>query len=255
MTDHNRQSDKELYRTLDLNEDADQEEIAQQFRRLQLLYQPESLESAADRAYAAQKLAEIEEAYEILGDPARRAIYDGKPAPIVVGHDGEPESLTCANHPDRETLLRCNKCGKPICIDCAVRTPVGYRCNQCVREQQNIYFNALGRDNIVALVVGFALTVVVAPIVGFLLGRIGLFFGFFIAFIIGSGAGTLVARIIRRAVGNRRGRNLPYMALAGIILGVAPGAFVIFILFGPLPFLMLLLFAGLAIASAFPQLR
>ncbi len=253
MTDHNRQSDKELYRTLDLNEDADQEVIAQQFRRLQLLYQPESLESAADRAYAAQKLAEIERAYEILGDPARRAIYDGKPAPIVVGHDGEPEILTCANHPDRETLLRCNKCGKPICIACAVRTPVGYRCNQCVREQQNIYFNALGRDNIVALVVGFALTVVVAPIVGSLLGSIG-FFGFFIAFIIGSGAGTLVARIIRRAVGNRRGRNLPHWALAGIILGVAPWAF-FFLVTGGRAFLMLLLFAGLAIASAFPQLR
>ncbi len=254
MSDESRHSEKEHYRTLDLHEDAGQEEITQQFRRLQLLYQPESLESAADRAYAAQKLAEVEKAYEILGDPARRAIYDGKPAPIVVGSDGEPESLTCANHPDRETLLRCNKCGKPICISCAVRTPVGYRCNECVREQQNIYFNALGRDNIVALAVGFVLTLIFAPIVGFLLGSIG-FFGFFIAFIAGSGGGTLVARVIRRAVGNRRGRKLPHWALAGIILGVAPWAFFFLFAGGGRAFLMLLLFAGLAIASAFPQLR
>ena len=253
MSDSSNQSDKELYRTLDLSEDADQEEVAQQFIRLQKLYQPDTLESAADRAYAEQKLAEIEKAYEILGDPARRAIYDGRPAPIQVGSDGEPESLTCANHPDRETLLRCNKCGKPICISCAVRTPVGYRCNECVREQQNIYFNALGRDNIVALAVGFVLTLIVAPIVGFLLGSIG-FFGFFIAFIIGSGAGTLAARIIRSAVGNRRGRKLPHMAIAGIILGVAPWA-LLFLLSGGRAFLMLLLFAGLTIASAFPQLR
>ncbi|MDE0199250.1 MAG: DnaJ domain-containing protein [Caldilineaceae bacterium] len=253
MSDSSNQTDKELYRTLDLSEDADQEEVAQQFIRLQKLYQPDTLESAADRAYAEQKLAEIEKAYEILGDPARRAIYDGRPAPIQVGSDGEPESLTCANHPDRETLLRCNKCGKPICISCAVRTPVGYRCNECVREQQNIYFNALGRDNIVALAVGFVLTLIVAPIVGFLLGSIG-FFGFFIAFIIGSGAGTLAARIIRSAVGNRRGRKLPHMAIAGIILGVAPWA-LLFLLSGGRAFLMLLLFAGLTIASAFPQLR
>ncbi|MCY3900449.1 MAG: DnaJ domain-containing protein [Caldilineaceae bacterium] len=253
MSDGSNQGDKELYRTLDLSEDADQEEVTQQFIRLQKLYQPDTLESADDRAYAEQKLAEIEKAYEILGDPARRAIYDGRPAPIQVGSDGEPESLTCANHPDRETLLRCNKCGKPICISCAVRTPVGYRCNECVREQQNIYFNALGRDNIVALAVGFVLTLIVAPIVGFLLGSIG-FFGFFIAFIIGSGAGTLAARIIRRAVGNRRGRKLPHMAIAGIILGVAPWA-LLFLLSGGRAFLMLLLFAGLTIASAFPQLR
>lgn len=253
MSDGSSQTDRELYRTLDLSEDADQEEVTQQFIRLQKLYQPDTLESAADRAYAEQKLAEIEKAYEILGDPARRAIYDGRPAPIQVGSDGEPESLTCANHPDRETLLRCNKCGKPICISCAVRTPVGYRCNQCVREQQNIYFNALGRDNIVALAVGFVLTLLVAPIVGFLLGSIG-FFGFFIAFIIGSGAGTLAARIIRSAVGNRRGRKLPHMAIAGIILGVAPWA-LLFLLSGGRAFLMLLLFAGLTIASAFPQLR
>ena len=254
MSDDSNQPEKELYRTLDLREDADQEEIMQQFMRLQKRYQPETLESAADRAYAEQKLAAIEKAYEILGDPARRAIYDGKPAPIEVGSDGEPESLTCANHPDRETLLRCNKCGKPICISCAVRTPVGYRCNECVREQQNIYFNALGRDNIVALAVGFVLTLIVAPIVGFLLGRIG-FFGFFIAFIIGSGAGTLVARIIRSAVGNRRGRKLPHMAIAGIILGVVPWALLFLFLTGVGASLMLLLFAGLTIASVFPQLR
>ncbi len=253
MSDKSHPSAKEHYRSLDLPEDAGQEEIAQQFRRLQMLYQPETLESAEDRAYAAQKLAAVEKAYEILGDPARRAIYDGKPAPVEVGSDGEPEALTCANHPDRETLLRCNKCGKPICIACAVRTPVGYRCTDCVREQQNIYFNALGRDNIVALAVGFVLTLIVAPIVGFLLGSFG-FFGFLFAFIVGSGAGTLVARVIRRAVGNRRGRKLPHFALTGIILGVAPWA-LFFLLASGSGLLMLLLFTGLAVASAFPQLR
>ena len=253
MTDEISKPPKEHYRTLDLPEDAGQEEIAQQYRRLRKLYEPERMDSAEDRAYATQKLAAIEQAYEILGDPAQRAIYDGKPAPVEVGEDGEPETLHCANNPYRETLLRCNKCGRPICMACAVRTPVGYRCTECVRAQQNIYFNALGRDNIVALVVGFILTLIAAPIVGFLLGSIGIF-GFIIAFIAGSGAGTLLAQVIRWAVGNRRGRTLPHFALAGIILGASPWV-VLFLLTGGGALPMMLLFTGLVAASAFPQLR
>lgn len=254
MSEESRQAPKELYRNLDLHEDAEQQEIVLQYQRLQKLYQPESLESPQDRAYAAQKLAGVEKAFEILGDPARRAIYDGKPLPAEVGVDGQPQALTCANHPDRETLLRCNKCGNPICFSCAIRTPVGYRCNDCVREQQNVYFNAVSSDNLVALGVGFVLSLIVAPTVGFLLGSFG-FFGFFIAFIVGSGAGTLVARIIRRAVGNRRGRKLPNFALAGIIIGVTPWAILFLLIGSGSGLLLMLLFTGLAVASAFPQLR
>ena len=254
MRDESSQPAKEHYRTLDVPEEAAQKEVERQYERLLNLYRPELLESAEDRAYAEQKLAAVEEAYAVLGDPARRAIYDGKPAPLAVGSDGEPESLTCANHPDRETLLRCNKCGNPICMECAVRTPVGYRCTNCVREQQNIYFNALGRDNIVALAVGFIVSLIGAPIIGFLLSSIG-FFGFFIAFIAGSGAGTLLARVIRGAVGNRRGRKLPHFAIAGTLLGVAPWALFFLFFGGWRGFVMMLIFAGLVMASAFPQLR
>ena len=42
----------------------------------------------------------------------------------------------CEVHPDRETSLRCNKCGRLMCTECAVLTPVGYRCRECVRGQQ-----------------------------------------------------------------------------------------------------------------------
>src|SRR5688572_1451926 len=38
----------------------------------------------------------------------------------------------CAIHTSVETTLRCNKCGRYMCVKCAVRTPVGYRCKQCV---------------------------------------------------------------------------------------------------------------------------
>ncbi|HYN88142.1 MAG TPA: tetratricopeptide repeat protein, partial [Ardenticatenaceae bacterium] len=42
------------------------------------------------------------------------------------------EMLHCSVHPDRETMLRCNRCGRPMCPECAVRTPVGLRCRECV---------------------------------------------------------------------------------------------------------------------------
>ena len=61
--------------------------------------------------------------------------------------------MYCTNHPDTETLLRCNKCGKPICLKCAVLTEVGYRCKECIREQQNVFYNAMTGDNWIAFAV------------------------------------------------------------------------------------------------------
>ena len=33
----------------------------------------------------------------------------------------------CEKHPDREARLRCNRCNRLMCTQCAVRTPTGYR--------------------------------------------------------------------------------------------------------------------------------
>jgi hypothetical protein len=168
----------------------------------------------------------------------------------------EEEALYCANHPNVETLLRCNRCGKPICTRCAVLTDVGYRCKECIRSHQNIYFNATTWDNPIAFGVGFAVAALGAPIVGMLIGRFG-FLGLIVAFFIGSGAGSLLAQIIRKAVGRRRGRYLPLFALLGIILGVLAGNLIFLLFLGVFPLfsLPMLLFAGLAIAAAYPQLR
>jgi hypothetical protein len=176
--------------------------------------------------------------------------------PVVTVQSAEPPTLYCANHPNTETLLRCNKCGKPICMKCAVLTDVGYRCKECIRAQQDVYYNATSFDNPIAFGVGFVVTAIGAPIVGLLLGGFG-FFGLLIAFFLGSGAGTALAQIIRKAVGRRRGRYLPWFALGGIVLGVLTGNLAMLLFAGVLPLLSLsmLLFTGLAIATAYPQLR
>ena len=258
MTTQTNQQEKNYYEILDVAEDASPGEIQRQYERLIRLYQPDRMDDPDDRAYTEAKRGNIEEAYAVLSDPAQRAIYDGKPLAAGDGTAGtaEAEILYCANHPGVETLLRCNRCGKPICMKCAVQTPVGYRCRECVHQQQNVYFNAAGADNLVAFGVGLVVAAIAAPIVGMLIGGFG-FLGFIIAFIAGSGAGSALAQIIRRAVGRRRGRYLPIFALVGIVLGVLIGNFIFLIFTGRLLLfnLPMLVFTVLAIVSAYPQLR
>ncbi len=127
------------------------------------------------------------------------------------------QPMFCANHPETETYLRCNKCGKPICLKCAELTEVGYRCKECIREQQNVFYNALTADNWIAFAVAAGITLVAWPIVAYLL-RITGFFGWIIAALVGSGAGAALAQIIRNSVGRRRGRYIRHFTLAGIVV-------------------------------------
>lgn len=120
-------------------------------------------------------------------------------------------SLLCANHPNRETTLRCNRCEKPICAQCAVQTPVGYRCRECVRGQQKVFDNSISIDYPIAAIVsliGVAIATAVLDFLGF--------WGLFVAPVVGGG----VAEIIRWAVRRRRSRRLPLVAVISGAVGV-----------------------------------
>jgi membrane associated rhomboid family serine protease len=41
----------------------------------------------------------------------------------------------CYRHPDRETGVSCSNCGRPICHECMIPAPVGFRCPECVKQQ------------------------------------------------------------------------------------------------------------------------
>jgi hypothetical protein len=123
------------------------------------------------------------------------------------------QPLTCAYHPKRETTLRCNRCGKPICSQCAVQTPVGYRCKECILGQQRNYETARNYDFLIAgAVAAFGAGVSIA-----LLGFLG-FWGFLLAPIVGGG----LARAVQWAVGRRRSRNLPLATAIGGVIGTLP---------------------------------
>ncbi len=41
----------------------------------------------------------------------------------------------CYRHPQRETGVSCSNCGRPICHECMIDAPVGFRCPECVKQQ------------------------------------------------------------------------------------------------------------------------
>lgn len=42
----------------------------------------------------------------------------------------------CYRHPDRQSFVLCQRCGRTVCIDCQTPAPVGVVCPECMREQQ-----------------------------------------------------------------------------------------------------------------------
>ena len=124
-----------------------------------------------------------------------------------------PEILYCANHPGVATSLRCNRCEKPICIKCAVLTPTGYRCRECVRGQQKVYETAQWID--FPLACGLAL---ILAFVGSFLARAMFFLIIFVAPIVG----TVIAEVVRVVVRRRRSKRLFQAVAICVVLGSLP---------------------------------
>jgi hypothetical protein len=133
----------------------------------------------------------------------------------------ENTTLTCYVHPDRETSLRCNRCERPICAQCAVRTPTGYRCKQCVREQQKIFDTAEWYDYLI----GFGVTAGLSLLTSIILVVISGFLGFFmwlVSFAIAGSAGVIIANLAQSTLRKRRSRRLFWVVAAGVVVGALP---------------------------------
>lgn len=64
---------KDYYKVLGVDRNADQETIKRAFRKLARQYHPDA--NKGDKK-AEEKFKEINEAYEVLGDPEKRKLYD-----------------------------------------------------------------------------------------------------------------------------------------------------------------------------------
>ncbi|MEM5774126.1 MAG: hypothetical protein AAGU05_03920 [Anaerolineaceae bacterium] len=125
----------------------------------------------------------------------------------------QPDTLFCYNHPDRPTMLRCNRCERPICASCAVKTPTGYRCRECVRGQQKVFETAVWSDYLIGIVLAGVLAAIGSYIVTFI--------GFF-TLLLAPAAGTLLAEGVRRATRRRRSRPRFTWITVGAVAGSLP---------------------------------
>jgi uncharacterized protein YqgC (DUF456 family) len=158
----------------------------------------------------------------------------------------QQSEMFCVNHPTVATGLRCNKCGNPICVKCAVRTPVGYRCKTCVKTQQAAFYTATSADYIVAAVITLPFA------------AIGQFIGpmlWFFAIFAGPLVGGLVGELVYRANGKRRGQYTWLVVGACFIVGAMPALAFALLSFNLINLGLNGIYLVLAVGSAVARLR
>lgn len=161
-------------------------------------------------------LAPVEEAVAVV-EPDPPAVQPGRVDAAAQDGDSAYE-LACYRHPDRSTSLRCYNCNRPICISCAKKTPVGYICPECQREAEDAFYNNKPLDYLVAALVSLPISL----LAGYLMVRFfsGGFLFFILIFFVSGAIGGFIGRVTKRAIGGRRGRYLPALVVAMMILGV-----------------------------------
>ena len=205
---------------------------------LEMLRQDEEPEAGADTGAEDELEAIIAQASRQLDEAV------GPPPPDELPFDDN--ALFCANHPTVETMLRCNRCSKPICTRCAVQTPVGYRCRECVGRQQAVFYTGGALD----YVIGGAISLVLGGVAGYLMTLLG---AWFFALILGPAVGIGIAELVRLAVRRRRSRYLWIVVGAGMVVGSLPA--MLLGLFSLWSLLTLGLFLLLAVGAATARLR
>jgi hypothetical protein len=118
----------------------------------------------------------------------------------------------CPMHPTVEATLRCNKCERYMCTECAVITPVGYRCKECVRAIDDSFFTATQIDHVTAVVMAGVLGAVLAifnRLLGYSFGVMAIF--------IGAAFGYGLVAFVTYMTEKRRGRYFAEMSIAACV--------------------------------------
>jgi len=147
----------------------------------------------------------------------QQKLVEQSPPEAEASGDNNDGAMFCYRHPTVETGLRCNRCGKPICPKCAHRTPVGFRCPDCIRQQEDKYYSGGNMDYVIAAVVAFLLSMLGAALFTYVLGSIG-FFMILIAFFLAPVVAGFIAEAVRWSVGRRRSRYLGRVAAVSLVL-------------------------------------
>ena len=123
----------------------------------------------------------------------------------------ESGQVPCSYHPRVLTGLRCSRCGKPICPQCAVRTPVGLRCPDCAGVRGLPTYRTGGTVLLRAIGAGVLVAIGVA-----VLWRFVPSWGFYLSLLIGFGVVETMARVAKY----KRGADLQLAAMVVITGGI-----------------------------------
>jgi hypothetical protein len=159
----------------------------------------------------------------------------------------------CANHPNIETSLRCNNCGKPICAKCAVHTPTGYRCKECIKEQQKIFDTAQWFDYPITFVIVALLAFLGSLIGGWIAARFG-FYIIILTLFVAPAFGGAIAAVVRLATGRRRSKNLFFLAVIAAVAGCVPVALNLISFFSLFEFIYLAMYIVLMTSTLYYRL-
>ena len=157
----------------------------------------------------------------------------------------EDEITYCARHPERDTGLRCNRCERYMCVECAVRTPIGYTCRECVRGHEDKFYAGTLTDYALVAAVGLAggaLTALLTMLIG----------GFLIVgLLLAPGLGGAIAQLALTITKRRRGRQSGLVCAGCVMAGGLAGSLLIV---GGLS-IFTLLHLGLACSAAYARFR
>jgi len=123
-----------------------------------------------------------------------------------------PGEAPCSYHPKVRTLLRCSRCGKPICPQCGVRTPVGLRCPDCAGVRGLPTYPTETGDLAKAVLGGFAVALAAGVVWGYFPS-----WGFYLALALGFG----VAESMAKLANHKRGLDLQIVGWLAVAVGIA----------------------------------
>jgi hypothetical protein len=123
----------------------------------------------------------------------------------------------CGRHPNVATRVSCVQCEAPICPDCMIAAPVGFKCPDCARQASPA--RPPGRPNQYAQAVGYgAGAAMAAMVVLSLVFRQG-----FLSWIAAGFAGYLVSEAVRRGASGNRADPFRYLGYGLTVAAVAGG--------------------------------
>jgi hypothetical protein len=118
--------------------------------------------------------------------------------------------MNCYRHKNVETAVSCGRCDRPICPKCMISGPAGMRCPECA----SLRSTALYKIHPARL----ALTAMAALVVGVIGAYVISSISFFV-FLVGPFYGGVVAEVVLRVSGRKRGPVLEAIGIGSIVLG------------------------------------